>query len=139
MLAVHEAHLGAAPKAVVDGREISVGAATYRLGAAPADAHARAARLDHSGRLVVDGDADLAAKLARGAGSDLRSEGAAVRTLFNLGALGLATLVAAHASAQVPPPAPPERAPVADPTVDPGRARHDRAGAGRGRERRRRP
>jgi hypothetical protein len=65
-LAVHEAHLGAAPKAVVGGREISLGAATYRTGAAPADAHARTARLDHSGRLVIEGDAELAAKLAHG-------------------------------------------------------------------------
>jgi hypothetical protein len=65
-LAVHEAHLGAAPRAVVGGQEISLGAATYRLGAAPAGAHAHAARLDRSGRLVVEGGADLAGKLAHG-------------------------------------------------------------------------
>ena len=65
-LSVHEAHLGAAPTAVVGGQEISIGAATYHLGAPPAGAAARAARLDHTGRLVVDGNADLAAKLARG-------------------------------------------------------------------------
>ena len=65
-LAVREAHLAAAPRAVVGGREISLGAATYRVGPAPADAGARAARVDHAGRLVIDGGADLAAKLARG-------------------------------------------------------------------------
>ena len=65
-LAVHEAHLIAAPRAVVGGQEISLGAATYRVGPAPADAGARAARIDHSGRLVIEGGADLAAKLAHG-------------------------------------------------------------------------
>ena len=65
-LAVHEAHLVAAPRALVGAREISLGAATYRLGQPPADAGARAARIDHSGRLLIDGGADLAAKLARG-------------------------------------------------------------------------
>lgn len=66
VLAVHEAHLGATPPAVIGGQAISIGAATYRVGAAPADAHAHAARLDHAGRLVVEGGAELAAKLARG-------------------------------------------------------------------------
>ncbi len=65
-LAVREAHLGAAPRAVVGGQEISLGAATYRVGSPPPDAGARAAHLDHSGRLVIEGGADLAAKLARG-------------------------------------------------------------------------
>ena len=65
-LVVREAHLAAAPRAVVGDREISLGAATYRVGPAPADAGARAARVDHAGRLVIDGGADLAAKLARG-------------------------------------------------------------------------
>ena len=65
-LAVREAHLVAAPRAVVGGQEISLGAATYRVGSPPADAAARAARVDHSGRLLLDGGADLAAKLARG-------------------------------------------------------------------------
>jgi hypothetical protein len=65
-LAVREAHLVAAPRAVVGGQEISLGAATYRVGSPPADAGARAARLDHSGRLVIEGGAELAAKLARG-------------------------------------------------------------------------
>jgi len=65
-LVVREAHLAAAPRAVVGDREIALGAATYRIGPPPADAGARAARVDHSGRLVIDGGADLAAKLARG-------------------------------------------------------------------------
>ena len=63
-LSVREARLVASPRAVVGGQEISLGAATYRVGAAPAGA--RAARVDHSGRLVIEGGADLAAKLARG-------------------------------------------------------------------------
>ena len=66
-LAVREAHLAAAPRAVVGAREIALGAATYRVGPPPADAGARAARVDHSGRLLIDGGADLAAKLAHGA------------------------------------------------------------------------
>ena len=65
-LTVREAHLVAAPRAVVGGQEISLGAATYRVGSPPADAGARAARVDHSGRLLLDGGAELAAKLARG-------------------------------------------------------------------------
>src|SRR5580692_3214473 len=65
-LTVREAHLVAAPRALVGAREISLGAATYRVGQPPADAGARAARVDHSGRLVIDGGVDLAAKLARG-------------------------------------------------------------------------
>jgi hypothetical protein len=65
-LSVREAHLVAAPRALVGGREIALGAATYRTGAPPADAAARPARLDHAGRLVIEGSAELAAKLARG-------------------------------------------------------------------------
>jgi hypothetical protein len=65
-LAVREAHLVATPKAVVGGQEISLGAATYRVGSPPVEAGVHAARVDHSGRLVLDGGADLAAKLARG-------------------------------------------------------------------------
>src|SRR5580704_2754823 len=65
-LVVREAHLAAAPRAVVGDREIVLGEANYRVGPPPADAGARAARVDHSGRLVIDGGADLAAKLARG-------------------------------------------------------------------------
>jgi hypothetical protein len=58
--------LAAAPSASVGGREIVVGAATFRLGAAPPGTNAPAARPDRAGRLVLDGDAGLAAKLARG-------------------------------------------------------------------------
>src|SRR4051794_1892722 len=65
-LAGRDAHLAAAPRAVVGGQEISLGAAPYRVGTPPADAGAHPARVDHSGRLVIDGGADLAAKLARG-------------------------------------------------------------------------
>jgi len=65
-LTVREAHLVAAPRAVVGGQEISLGAATYLVGSPPAGAGARAARVEHSGRLVIEGGADLAAKLARG-------------------------------------------------------------------------
>jgi hypothetical protein len=69
-LSVREAHLAATPKAVVGGKEISLGAATYRLGSPPADSGAHAARVDHSGRLSIDaggdGKGELAAKLAHG-------------------------------------------------------------------------
>ncbi|HVZ86596.1 MAG TPA: hypothetical protein VHG72_06495 [Polyangia bacterium] len=65
-LAVHEARLDAAPAATVAGREITLGAAVYRTGKPPAEAAARAARVDHHGRLVIEGGADLAAKLAHG-------------------------------------------------------------------------
>jgi hypothetical protein len=65
-LSVRDAHLAAAPRAVVGGQEISLGAATYRVGSPPAEVGARTARVDHSGRLVVEGGGELAAKLARG-------------------------------------------------------------------------
>ena len=58
--------LGAAPPATVGGREIVLGAATFRLGAAPPGANAVAAKTDGAGRLVLDGDGDLAARLAGG-------------------------------------------------------------------------
>jgi hypothetical protein len=67
VLSVHETHLAASPRAVVGGQEIALGAATYRTGAPPADARAHAARADHAGRLVIEGGADLSAKLAHGA------------------------------------------------------------------------
>lgn len=66
VLSVREVHLGASPKALVGGQEIALGAATYRTGVPPADAGARSARVDHGGRLVIEGSAGLAAKLARG-------------------------------------------------------------------------
>ena len=56
----------AAPRALVGGQEISLGAATYRVGSPPADTDARSARVDHAGRLVLEGGGTLAAKLARG-------------------------------------------------------------------------
>jgi len=56
--------LAAAPVARVGGREISLGAATFHLGAAPPGSHAVAARTDHAGRLVIEGGGQLAAKLA---------------------------------------------------------------------------
>jgi hypothetical protein len=65
-LSVREAHLAAAPRAVVGGQEIALGAAIYRVGSPPADAGAHSARVDHSGRLVVEGGGDLAGKLAHG-------------------------------------------------------------------------
>jgi len=58
--------LAAAPAAVVAGREIRVGAATFRLGPAPAGSNAVSARVDRAGRLAVEADADLASKLAGG-------------------------------------------------------------------------
>ncbi len=64
-LSAAAAHLVAAPTARVAGRDVTVGAATYKVGAAPADAHARPAKVDHAGRLTVEGDAALADKLAR--------------------------------------------------------------------------
>ena len=59
------ARLAAAPAARVAGHDVTLGAATYKVGAAPADAHARPAKVDHTGRLTVEGDANLAEKLAR--------------------------------------------------------------------------
>jgi hypothetical protein len=66
VLSVRDARLAAAPRAVVGGQEISLGAATYRVGSPPVDGGARTARVDHSGRLVIEGGGELAAKLARG-------------------------------------------------------------------------
>jgi hypothetical protein len=66
ILSVREAHLNASPRAVVGGQELALGAATYRTGTPPADAGAHPARVDHAGRLAIEGSAELAAKLARG-------------------------------------------------------------------------
>jgi len=63
-LSVPAMHLGAAPTVRVGEREVRLGAATYRSGAAPAAAKATTAKLDAAGRLVV-GDAKAADKLAR--------------------------------------------------------------------------
>lgn len=57
-------HLGAAPPATVDGREIAIGAATFRLGAPPPGSNAVAAHVDRAGRLVIEHGAVPAAKLA---------------------------------------------------------------------------
>jgi hypothetical protein len=65
-LAVHSMRLAAAPIAKVGGREVRLGAATYRLGPAPADASAFAAKSEHGDRLVLAAGGDLAARLARG-------------------------------------------------------------------------
>jgi hypothetical protein len=65
-LAVHTMRLAAAPPAKIGGRDVRVGAATYRVGQAPAAANAVAAKVDHGDRLVLAADGDLAAKLARG-------------------------------------------------------------------------
>ena len=56
--------LAAAPAARVGGREIDLGAATFRLGAAPPGSHAVAARADRAGNLAIEGGGELAAKLA---------------------------------------------------------------------------
>jgi hypothetical protein len=69
VLAVPSAHLAAAPVVKLGARELSLGAASYRVGAPPRDAKALSARADKGGRLLVEGahkDADLAQKLARG-------------------------------------------------------------------------
>jgi hypothetical protein len=56
--------LAAAPAARVGGREIDLGAATFRLGAAPPGSHAVTARADRTGNLAIEGGGELAAKLA---------------------------------------------------------------------------
>jgi hypothetical protein len=66
-LAVPAMRLSAAPRATVGGQEIALGAATFRIGAAPSASNAHAAHLDRAGRLVIDAPvaegSDLAAKL----------------------------------------------------------------------------
>jgi hypothetical protein len=65
-LSVAAMHLGAAPSFKLGKHEGRIGAATYAHGAAPRAANARAARVDHAGRLSLEGPADLAEKLAQG-------------------------------------------------------------------------
>ncbi len=65
-LTVHTMRLAAAPTAKIGGRDVRLGAATYRLGPAPADASALAAKAEHGDRLVLTAGVDLAARLARG-------------------------------------------------------------------------
>jgi hypothetical protein len=69
VLSVAAAHLAAAPIVKIAGRDVTVGAASYRLGAPPRDAKALAAKVDRAGRLAIEGahkDSDLVQKLARG-------------------------------------------------------------------------
>ncbi len=63
-LSVPSAHLAAAPAARVGKHEVTLGAALYKMGPAPAGA--RPAKADHAGRLTVEGDSELVGKLARG-------------------------------------------------------------------------
>jgi hypothetical protein len=72
VLAVASMHLAAAPLAKLGegkhGRETALGAAVYRSGTPPHDVKALAAKVDHAGRLVVEGgrERELGQKLARG-------------------------------------------------------------------------
>jgi hypothetical protein len=56
--------LGAAPRARVGGRDTAFGAATFRIGAAPASVKALAAKVDGAGRLVIAAGNELADKVA---------------------------------------------------------------------------
>jgi hypothetical protein len=64
-LTVPSFRFAASPMAKIGGKEVRVGAAVYRLGAAT-DKNAVGAEVDRSGRLVVAGDTNLRDKLARG-------------------------------------------------------------------------
>jgi hypothetical protein len=69
VLDVSSMRLGASPLAKADdSRELALGAAVYRVGPAPRAAGARAAKVDHAGRLVLEPapDAALARRLTRG-------------------------------------------------------------------------
>jgi hypothetical protein len=74
VLATPAMRLGAAPIARLESephaepRDVPVGAAIYRLGAAPADAKAARAKIDHAGRVVFSSrhDAKLGDRLAKG-------------------------------------------------------------------------
>jgi hypothetical protein len=74
VLATPAMHLGAAPIARLEGeahaepRDVPLGAAIYRLGAAPADAKPIHAKIDHAGRVVFASghDAKLGERLAKG-------------------------------------------------------------------------
>jgi len=65
-LSVAAMHLGAAPPFKIGKHEGRIGAATYAHGSAPRAANPHAARLDHAGRLSLEGPADLVEKLAQG-------------------------------------------------------------------------
>ena len=66
VLTVPAMRLEAAPAARIAGRDGRIGAALYRVGAAPAEARALRARVDPKGRLEVPGDAGLSERLAQG-------------------------------------------------------------------------
>jgi hypothetical protein len=66
VVAVASARLVAAPLAKLSGREAAIGAAQYHLGPPPPGTKALPARVDRSGRLVLEGPSDLAPRLARG-------------------------------------------------------------------------
>jgi len=63
-LAVGEVRLGAAPRVKVGKQEITVGAARYRIGHAPADAAAIAAKIDRQGQLTAANATGASEKLA---------------------------------------------------------------------------
>jgi hypothetical protein len=63
-LSAPAAHLAAAPAARVGKHDVTLGAALYKTGPAPADA--RPAKADHAGRLTIEGDPELVGKLAHG-------------------------------------------------------------------------
>jgi hypothetical protein len=66
-LAVPAMRLAASPLAKVGDAEHPLGAAVYRVGAPPADVRAVAAKVDHGGRLVIEGKHALPAdKLSAG-------------------------------------------------------------------------
>jgi hypothetical protein len=65
-LTVPAMRLGAAPAVKVGGRDLRLGGALYRVGAAPAAAGALAAKVDPAGRLLVAAGPGLDDKLARG-------------------------------------------------------------------------
>jgi hypothetical protein len=70
VLATPAMRLGAAPVAKLDGEagEVALGAAVYRVGAAPADGKAVRAKVDHAGRVVFSNghDVTLGDRLAKG-------------------------------------------------------------------------
>jgi hypothetical protein len=67
VLTVPAMRLGAAPAVRIGGREAQIGAALYRLGTAPPDAHAIPARVDGKGRVELPREVDREDKLAHGA------------------------------------------------------------------------
>jgi hypothetical protein len=65
-LAVPAMRLEAAPAARIGGRDGRIGAALYRLGAPPPEAHAVRARVDPKGRIEVPAEAGSEERLAHG-------------------------------------------------------------------------